>query len=155
MPVAATNWTLKIGGLVQHPLMLRLDQLLGMPANEVRILHYCVDGWSAVASCHGMRVRRDRETRRSGRASQIRQVPLFRFGLLVGVGPRKRYASSDDARVRDEGCLLQANHGAPLRLCTATKLEYKSVKYLSEINFCRTRLAAIGKERGFEWFAGV
>lgn len=46
------------------------------------------------------------------------------------------------------GCLLQANHGAPLRLCTATKLEYKSVKYLSEINFLPNKVGGYWERAG-------
>src|SRR5271166_1802495 len=37
MPVAPTNWILKVGGLIQHPLILRMDQLHGMPATEMRV----------------------------------------------------------------------------------------------------------------------
>lgn len=50
---------------------------------------------------------------------------------------------------------LQANHGAPLRLYSAIKLGYKSVKYLTEINFLPNKVGGYWEERGFGWFAGV
>ena len=99
MPVAPPNWTLKVGGLIQHPLILRLEQLLGMPATEMRVRHYCVDGWSAVASWRGVRV--SEIARLAGLDSRVKYVEYRSFDkrLLVGVGPGKCDASSDDARL--------------------------------------------------------
>ena len=50
IPDAPPGWVLKIGGLVQHPMTLTLEDLQRMPATEMRVQHHCVEGWSAVAS---------------------------------------------------------------------------------------------------------
>src|SRR5215471_10994694 len=56
MPVAPPNWTLKLGGLIKRPMILTLAQLQAMPRTDMRVQHHCVEGWSAVASWHGVRI---------------------------------------------------------------------------------------------------
>ena len=56
MPTAPANWTLSVGGLVERELVLTLDQLRKMPRTDLRVRHHCVEGWSAVASWHGVRI---------------------------------------------------------------------------------------------------
>src|SRR5260370_3031674 len=50
------SWTLSVGGLVERELVLTLDQLQKMPRTDLRVRHHCVEGWSAVASWHGVRI---------------------------------------------------------------------------------------------------
>src|SRR5713101_2383005 len=49
MPVAPAGWVLKVGGLVARPTTFSLSQLQQMSRTEMRVRHYCVEGWSAVA----------------------------------------------------------------------------------------------------------
>jgi DMSO/TMAO reductase YedYZ molybdopterin-dependent catalytic subunit len=155
MPVAPPNWTLKVGGLIQHPLILRLEQLLGMPATEMRVRHYCVDGWSAVASWRGVRV--SEIARLAGLDSRIKYVEYRSFDSGYWSGWDLPSAMHPQTMLAYEmnGHPLQANHGAPLRLYSAIKLGYKSVKYLTEINFLPNKVGGYWEERGFGWFAGV
>jgi DMSO/TMAO reductase YedYZ molybdopterin-dependent catalytic subunit len=135
VPVAPPNWTLKVGGLIQHPLILRLEQLLGMPATEMRVRHYCVDGWSAVASWRGVRV--SEIARLAGLDSRVQYVEYRSFDNGYWSGWDLASAMHPQTMLAYEmnGSPPQANHGAPLRLYSAIKLGYKSVKYLSEISF--------------------
>ena len=48
---------LKVGGMVARPVTLSLEQLQRMPRADLRVRHHCVEGWSAVASWHGVRLR--------------------------------------------------------------------------------------------------
>ena len=56
MPFAPADWALKIGGLVARPGALSLDALKKMPRTDMRVRHHCVEGWSAVAAWHGVRL---------------------------------------------------------------------------------------------------
>src|SRR6516165_2557049 len=56
IPLPPAGWVLKVGGLVAHPTVFQLEQLKRMPRTDIRIRHYCVEGWSAVASWHGVRL---------------------------------------------------------------------------------------------------
>jgi DMSO/TMAO reductase YedYZ molybdopterin-dependent catalytic subunit len=53
------------------------------------------------------------------------------------------------------GHSLGANHGAPLRLYSAIKLGYKSVKYLTEMNFLPNKIIGTAEGDNYDWFGGI
>ncbi|MGH8325118.1 MAG: molybdopterin-dependent oxidoreductase, partial [Steroidobacteraceae bacterium] len=77
MPIAPANWTLKVGGLIQHPLTLTLEQLGALPATAMRVQHHCVEGWSAVAAWRGVRL--SEIARRVGLDPSVRYVEFRSF----------------------------------------------------------------------------
>ncbi len=155
MPFPPDNWSLKVGGLVAKAMVLSLDDLKRMARVDLRVRHHCVEGWSAVAGWHGVRV------------SEIAKV--------VGIDPRVRYVefrsfdsgywSSWDLESAMHpqtilaygmnGHELYPDHGAPLRLYSPVKLGYKMVKYLTEVNFLPDPTGGYWVNQGYEWFAGV
>src|SRR5207248_11801171 len=55
-PAVPSGWKLRVHGLVARPLELSLPELRRLQPTEFRVRHHCVEGWSAVASWHGVRV---------------------------------------------------------------------------------------------------
>lgn len=155
MPFPPAGWSLKVGGMVARPGVFTLAQLKTMPRTDMRVRHHCVEGWSAVAAWHGLR--------------------LSELARAVGIDPRVRYA---EFRSFDEnywsswdlgsalhpqtllaygmnGHDLHPDHGAPVRVYSAVKLGYKNVKYLTEVTFLATRSGGYWEDQGYDWFAGV
>ncbi len=156
MPFPPAGWSLKVGGMIAHPGTFTLEQLKSMPRIDMRVRHHCVEGWSAVAAWHGLR--------------------LSEVARAVDIDPRVRYVefhSFDDdywsswdlgSALHPQTLLaygmnghdLHPDHGAPLRVYSAVKLGYKNVKYLTEINFLPTRTGGgYWEDQGYDWFAGV
>jgi len=155
MPFAPADWALKVGGLVARPAALSLDALKKMPRTDMRVRHHCVEGWSAVAAWHGVR--------------------LSDLAKFVGASPDARYVefrSFDNGYFSSwdiesamhpqtilaygmNGRMLYPDHGAPLRLYSAVKLGYKQVKYLTEVNFLPNRTGGYWEDQGYEWYGGV
>jgi DMSO/TMAO reductase YedYZ molybdopterin-dependent catalytic subunit len=155
MPFPPAGWTLKVGGMVGRPSVFTLEHLKAMPRASMRVRHHCVEGWSAVAAWNGLR--------------------LSDLARAVGTDPRVRYVEfrSFDANYWSSWDLgsalhpqtllaygmnghdLHPDHGAPLRLYSAVKLGYKSVKYLTEVNFLPNRTGGYWEDQGYDWFAGV
>ncbi len=155
MPFPPANWSLKIGGLVERPMVLSLAQLQNMARVDMRVRHHCVEGWSAVGSWQGVR--------------------LSEIAKLAGLDPRVRYAEfrSFDSNYWSswdlgsalhpqtllaygfDGKSLYPDHGAPLRVYSAVKLGYKNVKYLTEVNFLPNKTGGYWENQGYEWFGGV
>src|SRR5712692_612325 len=52
----AATWRLRVDGLVRHPMQLSLADLMGMPPVSYTVKHHCVEGWSAIATWHGVAV---------------------------------------------------------------------------------------------------
>jgi DMSO/TMAO reductase YedYZ molybdopterin-dependent catalytic subunit len=155
MPLAAPNWTLKIGGLVKNPMVLTLEQIHAMPMTEMRVQHHCVEGWSAVAAWRGVRI--SEIARRAGLDPRVRYVEFRSFdaGYWSGWDLASAMHPQTLLAYGMNGHELQPEHGAPVRLYSAVKLGYKSVKYLTEVNFLPHRIGGYWEDQGYEWFAGV
>jgi len=48
------DWRLEVGGLVERPLSLSLEQLMAVPARTQITRHDCVEGWSCIAKWTGV-----------------------------------------------------------------------------------------------------
>jgi DMSO/TMAO reductase YedYZ molybdopterin-dependent catalytic subunit len=148
-------WRLEVSGAVRIPLSLSLDDLLKMRRTTQRVNHYCVEGWTAVATWSGVRVREI--ARLAQLTSDASYVDFQSFD--------SDYHESwdiDSALHRQtliaygmDGHLLGANHGAPARVHSPIKLGYKSTKYLTRIVFSPHKAGGYWSDRGYEWYAGV
>src|SRR5260221_9290883 len=49
-------WRLEVSGLVRQPLSLSIAELQAMPRTTYTVKHHCVQGWSAIATWHGVPV---------------------------------------------------------------------------------------------------
>ncbi|GMT97522.1 molybdopterin-binding protein [Corallococcus caeni] len=155
VPLAPAGWRLEVGGLVARPRAFSLEELRQLPRTDFRIRHHCVEGWSAVASWHGVRV--------SDLARAVGADP--RAGFVEFRSFDQGYYSSWDApsalhpqtvlAYGMNGAPLIPGHGAPLRLYSGVKLGYKMVKYLTTVRFLPEATGGTWEDRGYEWFAGV
>lgn len=154
IPVAPSNWSLKVSGLIKHPMSLTLDQLQRMPATEMRVRLYCVNGWTAVASWRGVRF--SEVARLAGLDPRVKYVELRSFdsGYWSGWDLASAMHPQTLLAYGMNGHPLGAERGAPLRLYSAIKLGFKSVKYLTEVIFLPNMTGRYCEEPGWE-FAGV
>lgn len=155
MPLAPPNWSLKVGGLVERPGVLTLEQLQAMPSTEMRVQHHCVEGWSAVAAWRGVRL--SAIAQRVGLDPRVRYVEFRSFdaGYWSGWDLASAMHPQTLLAYGMNGHPLTPEHGAPLRLYSAVKLGYKNVKYLTEVNFLPNKIGGYWEDQGYEWFAGV
>jgi DMSO/TMAO reductase YedYZ molybdopterin-dependent catalytic subunit len=148
-------WRLEIGGMVRRPLRLTLDELKQLPRTELRLEHFCVEGWSAVSVRTGVR--------------------LSELARLVDVSPDATsidFESFDDGYHESwdiesglhaqtlivygqDGQLLDPAFGAPARVYAPVKLGYKCTKYLTRIMFLAHPNGGYWRDQGFEWYGGV
>ncbi|HEX8945580.1 MAG TPA: molybdopterin-dependent oxidoreductase [Gemmatimonadaceae bacterium] len=148
-------WRLEIGGMVARPLQLSLTDLAALPRVGYRLDHFCVEGWTAVATRTGVR--------------------LADIARLAGVQPGAQYVDfqSFDKDYHEswdiesathpqtlvvyaqDGHYLNAAWGAPARIYSPVKLGYKNTKYLTRIVFMPARNGGYWSDRGYEWYGGV
>jgi DMSO/TMAO reductase YedYZ molybdopterin-dependent catalytic subunit len=148
-------WRLRVDGLVRRPLELSLADLQAMPRTTYTIKHHCVEGWTAVATWHGVPVSAVAE--RCGMLPQARYIRFASFDsgydngwdLASAMHPQTilAYGMNDNS--------LAPAHGAPLRLYSPTKLGYKLTKYLVSVTFTADRPGGYWEDQGYPWFAGV
>jgi methionine sulfoxide reductase catalytic subunit len=152
-------YRLEVGGLVERPLRLSLDDLRHLPREAQVTLHCCIQGWSAIAEWGGVRLSEILE--RAGPLPQARYVVFEAFDDKSTsepdpAGPGRYYGSLelDLARhpltlLADEmnGRPLPVEHGAPLRARVETQLGFTMVKYLRAIRLVDD-LRPLGRGRG-------
>jgi DMSO/TMAO reductase YedYZ molybdopterin-dependent catalytic subunit len=149
------HWRLRVDGLVAQPLQLSLDDLMRMPRVSYTVKHHCVEGWSAIASWHGIAVSTIVERCRPLPGARYISFASFDAGYTNGwdmasaMHPQTilAYGMNDNP--------LSPQHGAPLRLYSPTKLGYKMTKYLVSMTFMDKRPGGYWEDQGYPWFAGI
>jgi DMSO/TMAO reductase YedYZ molybdopterin-dependent catalytic subunit len=179
-PRAPPNWSLEVGGMVERPRRFSVEDLRRLPRTDVRVRHHCVEGWSAVADWHGVRVSDVADA--VGARADAPYVEFVSFELAprsleIGAHDPKSssniehpsgpptYTSSWDrpSALHPQTILaygmngepLARLHGGPLRLYASVKLGYKMVKWLSAVRFLPEPTGGYWEDMGYEWFAGV
>jgi len=164
------DWRLRVDGLVQRPLSLSLEDLMGLPSRTQITRHDCVEGWSAIAKWQGVQLSRVLDAARLSPGA--RYVVLHCADELEQTldGSGRYYESIDliDAwhpqtilayAMNDQR--LPVAHGAPLRLRVERQLGYKQAKYLmrlevvSSFNHLWGGKGGYWEDRGYEWYAGI
>jgi DMSO/TMAO reductase YedYZ molybdopterin-dependent catalytic subunit len=148
-------WTLEVSGAVKKPFTLTLDQLSKMPSISQRVDHFCVEGWTAVATWRGVRV--------SELAKIAELTPDAGFVDFVSFD-NDYHESWDLASAMHpqtivaygmDGQWLGPPHGAPARVHSPVKLGYKNTKYLTKVVFMPAPNGGYWTDEGYEWFGGV
>jgi DMSO/TMAO reductase YedYZ molybdopterin-dependent catalytic subunit len=129
------TWRLEVGGLVDKPVTLDIEQLRALPrTHEIRDFH-CVTGWS-VPHVHWTGVRLTdlfAHVKPQFSAQAVRftsaEVPYVDYLTL-------QQASLHDVLLAYEmdGKPLPREHGAPVRLVMPEMYGYKSVKWVSRVD---------------------
>ncbi len=161
-----TGWRLAVGGLVEAPFALTMDQIRALPQRTQVTRHDCVEGWSAIGEWTGPQL--------SGLLDRARVKPEANFivfrcaDTLYG---RDYYESIDmvDANHPQtiiahllNGDPIPEKNGAPLRMRIERQLGYKHAKYLTGIEAVAS-LDDIGDGKGgfwedfgnYQWYAGI
>jgi DMSO/TMAO reductase YedYZ molybdopterin-dependent catalytic subunit len=155
VPVAPAGWVLTVGGLVVRPTTFSLAQLQQLPRTDMRVRHHCVEGWSAVAAWHGVRLRDVADIVGADPQAPYVEFRSFDAGYWSSWDRASALHKQTILAYGMNGLPLSPDHGAPLRLYGAVKLGYKMVKYLTEVNFVPERTGGYWEDQGYEWFAGV
>jgi DMSO/TMAO reductase YedYZ molybdopterin-dependent catalytic subunit/thiosulfate reductase cytochrome b subunit len=134
------DYSLSVGGLVERPLTLSLDEIRALPKESHITLHNCVQGWSGIAQWGGLPL-----SELMGRA---RPLPEARFAVIRSFGEGgeggEYYDVHATADLQHPQSLLAYEmnytpltvlHGAPLRLRVENQLGYKQVKWIRSIEF--------------------
>jgi DMSO/TMAO reductase YedYZ molybdopterin-dependent catalytic subunit len=160
IPTTPADWVLEVSGRVGKSLRLTVDDLKKLPVTTMRVQHFCIEGWSAVAEWTGVRVS---EIAKLAGAKDTECVEFRSFDAPT-VEARGYWSSWDRESAMHRhtllafgmnGQMLTPRHGAPVRLFGAVKLGYKNVKYLTEVNFLDRRTGGYWEDKGYEWFGGV
>ena len=151
----ARTWRLEVGGLVTRPLTLSLEDLERMGKTTLRLRHYCIEGWTAVALWTGVPLREIARAAGADRGADYVEFRSFDAGYSSSWDRDSALHPQTLIAYGMNGAYLSAGHGAPARLYSNLKYGYKSVKYLTSIRFLAERTGGYWEDRGYDWYAGL
>ncbi len=132
------DYTVEIGGLVERPLRLTLDDLRAMPQHTQITRHNCIQGWTSVGEWTGVHLKDIVELCRplaNAHYIVFHSYSLDTSGREYYESIRLDLASHPQTILAYEmnGHPLPLAHGAPLRLRVETQLGFKMVKWIKRI----------------------
>lgn len=153
-PFTTDQWSLSIGGLVERPLTLDLEQIRSQFAIEQRVYRMrCVEGWSMVIPWAGFPLAQllDR-VRPTGQAAYVAFRTLHDPSRMPNQIPGElRWPYTEGLRLDEAmhpltlmatglyGCELPPQNGAPIRLVVPWKYGFKSIKSIVAIELTDQR----------------
>jgi DMSO/TMAO reductase YedYZ molybdopterin-dependent catalytic subunit/thiosulfate reductase cytochrome b subunit len=140
------DYRLPIGGLVEAPMLLSLDELREIGLQSQITKHNCIQGWTGIAEWAGVPMARIVELVRPRPEATAVIFYAFddkgitedegRFGYFYGSIPIYLATNPQTLLALDmNGGPLPIEHGAPVRLRIETQLGFKMVKWIKGIEF--------------------
>jgi hypothetical protein len=166
----AADWRLRVSGLANQSedLILTLDDIKALPRVEMTTELKCIEGWSVVCNWTGARfsdfIAKYQPKTRDGNAPDTANNPENLLPYVSLATPDENYYVGWDMpsilhpqtllAYEMNGAPLTMEHGAPLRLATATKYGIKQIKRIGRIEFTGERPPDFWAERGYDWYSG-
>ena len=149
-------YRLAVDGLVDRPLDLSFDALLGMPQTALTRDFQCVTGWR-VAAVPWKGVKLAALLDAAGVQPSATALRLHSFDGVYTESLTLDQARRDDVLVvhEMEGKPVSTPHGGPVRLLMAPMYGYKSIKWLSRIEIVDSVVPGFWEERGYDIDAWV
>jgi DMSO/TMAO reductase YedYZ molybdopterin-dependent catalytic subunit len=151
-----SEYTLRVGGLVDDPLVLSFADLRRMPRAALTRDFQCVTGWRVTdVAWAGVRLRDVIDA--AGPHRDARAVRFVSFDGAYSESLTLGQARRDDVLVAYEleGEPLSSDHGGPARLYVGPMYGYKSLKWLSKIQLTADVVPGYWEQRGYDVDAWV
>lgn len=164
------TWRLAVGGLAGRTddLILTLDEIKRLPRTELITEFKCIEGWSYIVKWTGARFSDFAAAyppkTQSGASPDIAARPHDLLPYVSLTTPDEGYFVGWDLpsilhpqtllayEINDQPLSLE--HGAPLRLASATKYGIKQIKRIGRIEYTTERPRDYWAEEGYDWYAG-
>ena len=148
------QWRLKVDGLVERPATFSIQEIRAMEPAEATLPIICVEGWDMWVKWKGVGL--------GAIADRVRPRPEAGWLTIYSYSEYTDSLSIGDARDPrtmlvyglEDGDLPLEN-GGPLRLVVPFKLAYKSVKWVTRIQFVEAEELGYWEVRGYPPEAGI
>ena len=155
------EWRLPVGGLVNQPISLSLEDLKRFPKRTQITSHICEQGWSAIAQWTGAPLIKILEAA-GGVKPEARYVVIDAYGgwyegydMFDVVHPQTILAYGMNGKDLPQG------NGAPVRLRVERHCGYKQLKFIKSIQVVSSMdgfgrgTGGLNSDFNFHWYAGA
>jgi DMSO/TMAO reductase YedYZ molybdopterin-dependent catalytic subunit len=154
--IASSRYRLEIGGLVERPLVLSLDDLRALPRTELVRDFQCVTGWR-VPNVEWAGVRLGALIDLARPKPTAHAVAFTSYDGVYTESLTLAEAHRSDVLVAYEmlGGPVTSDHGGPVRLYVAPMYGYKSAKWLKSISLVPQATPGYWEQQGYAFNAWV
>lgn len=154
------DWSIQVRGQVDR--VIPLAAIRALPAQTMTTEFKCVEGWSRIVSWKGVSLADF--LAKFGVPSDYVGMSTPPDGVDSDGTPDVYQVGLDRASAMHPQTLLcyemngqplTPDHGAPLRLVSAVKYGYKSIKRIGVIELSDRRPADYWAQRGYDWYGGL
>jgi len=143
------QWQFRLFGQVEAERVLSWEAFRGLPANSIRADVHCVTRWSKLDTTWEGVATRDV-------LRQVALLPSARYVLVHAAGGYSANLALDAFLAEDalfawayDGVPLSPQHGWPLRLVVPQRYFWKSVKWVTGVEFLAENRPGYWEERGY------
>ncbi len=157
-PAAPADYRLRVDGLVQRPLSLKVADLQSLPSTRFTRNFQCVTGWE-VTDVHWTGVRLVDLAERAGvdPAASAFQLTSFDGVYTESLTMEQARQTGAIAAYSMLGAPVTREHGGPVRLYVPEMFGYKSIKWLSRIELVAQAEPGYWEQNGYPvdaWISG-
>ena len=149
---APGEWNLSVGGLVDQPFTITLDELRAMPSVTLTFDIHCVTKWSKFdTTWTGVRVR-DLLQRAGVKADATHVLEHAEFGYTTNLPLAD--ITTDEAIVAYEfdGAEIEPIHGGPARIVVPHLYFWKSAKWVRSLEVLDRDVAGFWERNGYHMY---
>lgn len=154
--VDGASWRLAVGGLAGRTddLILTLEDIKALPRTEMTVELKCIEGWSVIVQWAGVRFSDFAAAYLMGNPPPYVSLSTQDQKYFVGWDAPSIMHPQTLLAYEMNGAPLLPEHGAPLRLASATKYGIKQIKRIGRIEFTSERPRDYWAEYGYDWYSG-
>jgi DMSO/TMAO reductase YedYZ molybdopterin-dependent catalytic subunit len=154
--VDTASWRLAVAGLAggADDLILTIDDIKRLPRTEMTVELKCIEGWSVIVQWAGVRFSDFAATYFTGDPPPYVSLSTPDQKYFVGWDMPSIMHPQTLLAYEMNGAPLLPEHGAPLRLASATKYGINQIKRIGRIEFTSERPRDYWAEYGYDWYSG-
>ena len=151
--VDGESFRLEVSGRVADRHAWTLSELAALPQSEQITRHICVEGWSAIGRCGGVRF--SDFLHRVGADTSARYVGFqCADGYYTSIDMPTALHAQTLLALSFDGQTLPVRYGFPMKLRIPTKLGYKNPKHIQAIFVTNSYPGGYWEDQGYNWFGG-
>ncbi len=151
--IDSSEWRLRIFGEVDNPVELTWDEILRLPFVRLTADFHCVTGWSRLGVEWGGILGRT-VTSLAGVRPAAKFVIMHAYSGYTSNIPLEVFLQDDTLLAYElDGRPLPPELGGPLRAVVSRLYAYKSVKWLTGIEFSQSDRPGFWEQRGYHNYA--
>ncbi len=146
------EWNLSVGGLVDQPFTIDLDELRAMPAVTLTFDIHCVTKWSKFDTTWTGVLVRDLFERAGVKATASHVLEHAEYGYTTNIPLADIMTDQAMVAYEFDGEPIEQIHGGPVRIVVPHLYFWKSAKWVRSLELCDRDIPGFWEKNGYSMY---